>query len=120
MAKFPFAVFFVIKGKNEEMKIHELKITPSYFEDVIYNRKKFEVRRNDRGYKLDDYLWLREYDTGYQEYSGREVVVKIIYMLEDFVGLKENYVVLGISSPTMPPEANKESVIILDRYCKGE
>ena len=102
------------------MKIHELKIAPSYFEDVIYNRKKFEVRRNDRGYKLDDYLWLREYDTGCQEYSGREVVVKIIYMLEDFVGLKENYVVLGISSPTTLPEANKESGIILGRYCKGE
>lgn len=90
------------------MKIHELKITPSYFEDVVHNRKKFEVRKNDRGYNLDDYLCLREYDTEYQAYSGREVVVKIIYMLEDFVGLKENYVVLGISSPVLLPEANKK------------
>jgi len=85
------------------MKIHELKITPSYFEDVVHNRKKFEVRKNDRGYNLDDYLCLREYDTEYQVYSGREVVVKIIYMLENFVGLKENYVVLGISSPAPVP-----------------
>lgn len=101
--KLSFTVFFVIKGKSEEMKIHELKITPSYFEDVVYERKKFEVRKNDRGYKLGDYLCLREYDTEYQVYTGREVVVKIIYMLENFVGLKENYVVLGISSPAPVP-----------------
>ena len=94
------------------MKIHELEITPSYFEDVVRERKKFEVRKNDRGYKIGDYLRLREYDTEYQIYTCREVVVKIIYMLENFVGLKENYVVLGISAP--------ERLIILGRYCKGE
>lgn len=111
-----FTVFFVIKGKSEEMKIHELKITPSYFEDVVYDRKKFEVRKNDRGYKIGDYLCLREYDTEYQVYTGREVVVEIIYMLENFVGLKENYVVLGISAP----ERLIKRFIILDRYRKGE
>ena len=103
---------FCYKGKGEEMKIHELEITPSYFEDVVRERKKFEVRKNDRGYKIGDYLRLREYDTEYQIYTCREVVVKIIYMLENFVGLKENYVVLGISAP--------ERLIILGRYCKGE
>lgn len=98
------------------MKIHELKITPSYFGDVVHKRKKFEVRKNDRGYKLGDYLCLREYDTEYQVYTGREVVVEIIYMLENFVGLKENYVVLGISAS----KRLIKRLIILDRYRKGE
>lgn len=78
------------------MKIHELKITPSFFEDVVYDRKKFEVRKNDRGYKIGDYLCLREYDTEYQVYTGREVVVKVIYMLENFVTLyfEEHYLMI--------------------------
>lgn len=79
------------------MKVHNLKITPEYFQDVVSGKKKFEVRENDRGFLLGDILRLKEYDLGNKRYTGQEVIVEIIYLLENFDGLKENYVILGIS-----------------------
>lgn len=79
------------------MKVHNLKIAPTYFRDVVSGKKKFEVRENDRGFLLGDILRLQEYDLENKRYTGQEVTVEIIYLLENFDGLKENYVVLGIS-----------------------
>ena len=44
------------------MKTHDLKIEKKYFNDVIAERKKFEVRKNDRDYQVNDILSLNEYD----------------------------------------------------------
>lgn len=78
------------------MKTHELKITPEYFKDVVSGRKTFEVRLNDRNYKLRDNLLLREYKDG--EYTGRKITKRIIYILDDPAYCKEGYVVLGFRS----------------------
>lgn len=40
--------------------IHELKILPEYFNEIMYGRKKFEVRFNDRNFKVGDTLLLKE------------------------------------------------------------
>lgn len=96
------------------MKVHNLKIAPIYFRDVVSGKKKFEVRENDRGYNIGDYLCLREYDTKYHLYTGKELVVKIIYILDDFVGLKENYVVLGLSSPICTSMDAESKILFLD------
>lgn len=96
------------------MKVHNLKIAPTYFQDVVSGKKKFEVRENDRGYNIGDYLCLREYDTEYHLYTGKELVVKIIYILGDFVGLKENYVVLGLSSPICTSMDAESKILLLD------
>lgn len=41
---------------------HELKILPKYFEDVMTGKKNFEIRKNDRDFKVGDYLLLKEYE----------------------------------------------------------
>lgn len=76
------------------MKKHNLKITPEYFEKVIEGVKKFEIRYNDRNYKLEDILTLEEYDKG--GYTGRYINTEVIYILEDKNYMKNNYVALGI------------------------
>ena len=43
--------------------IHNLKIYPTYFADVKSGIKTFEIRRNDRNYKIGDVLNLCEYNT---------------------------------------------------------
>ncbi len=74
---------------------HELKIYPTYFEDVISGKKKFEIRKNDRKYRVGDILILKEWDN--IKYSGREARAEVIYLIDDkFVGIQPGYVVMGI------------------------
>ncbi|EAE7802272.1 DUF3850 domain-containing protein [Listeria monocytogenes] len=72
-------------------KLHELKTMSEYFVPVAEGRKTFEIRKNDRDFKIDDYLLLKEFkDT----YTGWVALVKVIYMTN--YEQKNDYVVLGI------------------------
>ncbi len=46
-----------IETENEQM-IHKLKILPQYFEDKLKGIKNWEIRNNDRPFKVDDILQL--------------------------------------------------------------
>lgn len=63
------------------MTVHELKCWPCYFEDVLSGLKTFEVRKDDRGFYVDDILRLREFDIGTGTYTGRECLNKVIYLM---------------------------------------
>lgn len=45
---------------------HHLKTMPEYFQAVIEGRKPFEVRKNDRGFKVGDRVILEEFE-GYKD-----------------------------------------------------
>ena len=47
-------------GKADH-KTHDVKIASSYYEDIISGKKKFELRKNDRGYKVGDSLKMLEF-----------------------------------------------------------
>lgn len=79
------------------MQIHALKIQPKYFTEVLHGKKKFELRKDDRGYQVGDLVTLQEYSNG--EYTGREIKnIPIIYILRNCpeYGLKEGYCILGL------------------------
>ncbi|HGC8936787.1 TPA: DUF3850 domain-containing protein, partial [Streptococcus agalactiae] len=57
----------------------------------------FECRYNDRDFKVGDELLLREYDPQ-KGYTYRCIVRKITYILSDFIGLKDGYVILGVTN----------------------
>ncbi|MEO6901591.1 MAG: DUF3850 domain-containing protein [Bacteroidia bacterium] len=75
---------------------HNLKITPQYFEDIVNGYKTFELRKNDRDYKLGDTLILQEFFNN--TYTGNEFVCNINYILKNCseYGLQEGFVILGI------------------------
>lgn len=75
-------------------KIHEVKISSIYFDDVAAGIKNFELRKNDRGYRVGDILKLNEVKSGKE--TGRFIKAKIEYMLEEHTGLQEGYCILGI------------------------
>ena len=52
-----------------ESVIHELRISPWSFDAVLSGAKPFEVRPDDRGYKVGDILILREWDASLLEQS---------------------------------------------------
>ena len=73
--------------------VHAVKTQPLHFEDVISGRKGFEVRLNDRPYKVGDFLALNEWDG---DYTGRSCLVYIDYLLADEEYCKDGFVILGI------------------------
>ena len=73
--------------------IHELKILPEYFEAVCKGSKTFEVRRDDRGFEVGDIIKLKEWTKG--KYTGREITVKVTYILRDSDYCKDGYCILG-------------------------
>lgn len=59
-------------------KIHELKIIDQCFNDIITELKQFEIRKNDRNYKVGDILHMREYNDG--AYTGKETMQEVTYI----------------------------------------
>ena len=43
------------------MKTHELKCHPHFFAAIAAGKKTFEIRRNDRDYRVGDVLDLRDH-----------------------------------------------------------
>ena len=62
-----------------------------------YGNKTFELRKDDRDYKVGDKLKLLEFDNG--NYTGRECNRTISYVLRDVekYGLKKGFVILAIT-----------------------
>lgn len=76
--------------------IHALKQHPEHFSDVISGKKLFEVRKNDRDYKVGDLLALNEYDPETKSYTGASCLVYVDYILDNPEYCKEGYVVMSI------------------------
>ncbi|UOE78430.1 DUF3850 domain-containing protein (plasmid) [Parageobacillus thermoglucosidasius] len=74
---------------------HRLKTWPEYFEAVLSGKKTFEIRKNDRDFRVNDLLLLQEYNPKTEEYTGREVLVEVTY-ITDF-GQPDNQVVMSIA-----------------------
>lgn len=73
---------------------HYLKILPQYYMAVENGTKTFEVRFNDRGYKVGDILHLQEFVPP-ETYTGRELDREVTYVLDDEAYCKEGFVVMG-------------------------
>lgn len=71
---------------------HELKILPEYFEAVTSGRKRFEIRKNNRDFKVGDLLYLREWNG--ENFTGESYKAEVTYITD--YEQKDGYVVLGI------------------------
>lgn len=76
-------------------KAHVLKLYSMYFSSVKDDSKPFEVRYNDRNYKVGDWLLLREVnDLG--SFTRFSIMRQVTYILDDPAYCKEGYVILGL------------------------
>lgn len=76
--------------------IHSLKTHKQYFRAVISGMKTFEIRKNDRDFKIGDFLALNEYDAEDECYTGNSCLVYVDYILNDNKYCKTDYVVMSI------------------------
>jgi len=81
------------------MKTHELKTVQPFFDEVLAGRKNFEFRKNDRGFETGDILILKEYDKESDTYSGREIKVKVDYILENYYSFDlQDFCIMSVSN----------------------
>lgn len=79
-----------------EPKIHLLKTWPQYFGAVGASSKQFELRRNDRDFKVGDAVVLMEWSPETERYTGRILYRSISYLVTDGPWLAEGYAALGL------------------------
>jgi hypothetical protein len=110
------------------MKTHELKTDPKVFEASWAGCKPWEIRKNDRNFQVGDTLLLRETQYSGEEmaeqwtphmadmvrenasvspgkpliYTGRELKVKVTYILGNFYELKYDWVVMTVEKLEEP------------------
>lgn len=80
------------------MTRHELKVHPQFWQALKSNAKPFEVRRDDRRYRVGDVCELRLYDPafGFRECDPQVRTITYILRHEDFPnGVPIGYAVLG-------------------------
>lgn len=69
--------------------VHVLKCLNVYYPSVADGQKFAEVRINDRGYQVGDYVVQREFDKTTRVYSGRACLSRITYLADlDAIGWK--------------------------------
>src|SRR5215831_19455315 len=90
------------------MTEHELKIWPPFYQHIVSGSKTFDVRKNDRRFKVGDTIVFKEWEPkehGHQDapyYTGRECRMRISYILnprpdkDPDCGLVAGFVVLGL------------------------
>lgn len=75
---------------------HALKTVPPYFKDIVDGTKTFEIRKNDRLFKVGDKLLLQEYLPKEDKYSGQEWEGIITYILDNPDYCKKGFITMGI------------------------
>lgn len=77
------------------MKTVIKKILPIYFDDIVNNGKRFELRKDEDNIQRGDFLILKEWD-GIQ-FTGREIQCSVKYVLRHVpeYGLLEEYCIIG-------------------------
>lgn len=86
---------------------HDIKIWKKYFNDVSDGTKPFEVRFNDRDYKVGDILNIWAVDSSF--FTGRVCSKIVTYVLDDSNFCKEGYVILGLKDYNNHIKVNVEN-----------
>ena len=87
--------------------VHNLKIEPTHFGDVLMQTKTFEIRRNDRNFQVGDTIYLNEYYKG--EFTGSYVkgAIRYIFYGGEY-GLNKDYCVFSFEITERGRKAKKD------------
>ena len=85
-----------------KMTIHTLKIEKKYYGEILAGRKTFEWRKDDRDFKVGDFIFFKLLTgiaaDGTPLYQTSKLSFEITYILRDAenLGLPKGYCVLAI------------------------
>lgn len=79
----------------------ELKIWPEPFKAILNGRKRYEVRKTDRDFRIGNIIMLREFLPKKEQYSGEFFLGKITYITKAGTwGLPNNLCIFGFEEWT--------------------
>ncbi len=87
--------------------VHFIKCWPDFFGDVYDGGRPFEIRRNDRDYRVGDQVIIQEWEPKTQTYTGRCIDWIIGYITEGVAGLDPDYCVISPSVGKLNVDALK-------------
>jgi hypothetical protein len=79
---------------------HELKVWPEFWDALASGEKTFELRKDDRGFRAGDVLYLREWNPRSETYSGREMRRLVSYIISGQWGLEKDVVCMALAAPS--------------------
>lgn len=93
-----------------EPRIHYLKTWPEPFQAIIVGTKRFEFRRDDRGFAVGDVLVLMYWDptpgrygpTGHSPCPCKWTAVRVDYLTRGF-GIPDGYCCMSVTPLRVPP-----------------
>lgn len=90
------------------METHRLKIREDFYNAIIEGRKTFEIRSNDRDFKVWDRIIFHQIRNSFWEVIAEDLINlwKITYILSpmDFAPIPEWYIIFSIEKTQLDPE----------------
>jgi hypothetical protein len=77
---------------DKKSKEHDIRLAASRYDDITSETLTFLLLKKD-GFKVGEEISLPEYEDGKQ--TGRAIEIKIMYIMEDWTGLEEDYCIIG-------------------------
>lgn len=87
------------------MKLHKIKIHTDYWKEIVFGRKKAEIRYNDRDYQVGDILELHEVNQqgATRQYANGDMPIRLkITHIHSGLGMKDGYVTLSFNKIKQP------------------
>ncbi len=95
---------------EDQPATHVLKTWPQFFAAVADGRKAFEIRKNDRDFRVGDVLVVGEFDPDVQQFTGRSVRRIVTYITDFPPALIAGYVVLGLAAEEPIPQQESPTI----------
>jgi hypothetical protein len=96
---------------DREPVTHQLKVWPRFWGALESGKKTFELRLNDRDFRVGDILHLEEWDPSCG-HTGRTIEREVTCYLDGFPWLTEGYCCLGIKPVGQARGAQQEPVAL--------
>lgn len=84
-----------------ETQLHFLKTHQGVYLEMELGKKLFDIRKNDRDFRVGDYLYLKEIREIDGKYTGNEMIVSASFILAGDLavryGLREGYCAMSIA-----------------------
>lgn len=86
----------IVARTDSKVRIHRLKTDPEPFEAVACGAKTCEIREDDRGFAVGDYLYLEKHDREAGAYLGPLCMVEVTDIRRGAYGVAPTAAVMSI------------------------